>query len=203
MEQLILLIAIGAISLLHSWWKKRKGEGDEEDAAPWPDQSQRRPPVAPPFNRQGNPPPSKASNWEEELRRLLQGEEPARRVPPPIVVQQAPPPLPSARVPRPLPAHRPVPVRHIDPYVAPTISTPELTVLQSAQAFLHGSMAESEVAEHMQRDHPNVGTHQLFARRKTRSPEIQQAVSLVRSRQSQRAAILAGIILGPPKAMEG
>jgi len=190
MEQIFLLVAIVVISLLHSWWKKRNGEG-EEDAEPGPGQPQRRPPVAPPANRQGNPSPS---NWEEELRRLLQGEEPARRVPPPVVLQQAPPPLPAPRS---------APVRHIDPYVVPTISTRELTMLQSAQAFLHGSMAKSEVAEHMQREHSHVATHQSMGFRKKRSPEIQQAVLLVRSRQSQRAAILAGIILGPPKAMEG
>ena len=33
MEKLILIIAIVIISLLHSWWKKRKGEGDEDAAA--------------------------------------------------------------------------------------------------------------------------------------------------------------------------
>lgn len=30
MEKLIFLIAIVVISMLHSWWQKRKGEGDAD-----------------------------------------------------------------------------------------------------------------------------------------------------------------------------
>jgi hypothetical protein len=77
------------------------------------------------------------------------------------------------------------------------------SLLQSAQAFLHGGMPEKEVARHMQQAHPHVATHQTLNLKKEASPEVRQAVALVRNRQSQRAAIIAGIILGPPKAMEG
>ena len=34
MEKIIFLIAIVVISMIHSWWKKRNGQSDE-DAAPW------------------------------------------------------------------------------------------------------------------------------------------------------------------------
>ena len=207
MEKLILIIAIVIISLLHIWWKKRNGEGDE-DAAPWSGQPQRRPPVAPPASRPSGPSPTKASNWEDELRRLLQGEDPARPVPPPIVVQQAPPPLPGAIPPRPAaqrpaPMPRPEPVAQVDSDMGSGWSAQRPSMVESAQAFLHGSMAESQLAGHIQREHSEVAIRPIFELKKKASPEIRQAVALVRNRQSQRVAIIAGIILGPSKAMEG
>jgi hypothetical protein len=45
-------------------------------------------------------------------------------------------------------------------------------------------------------------SHKRLELKKEVAPEIRQAISLVRNRQSQRAAIIAGIVLGPPKAME-
>ena len=203
MEKLIFLIAIVVISMIHSWWKKRNGESDE-DSAPWPGQAPRRPPVAPPQNRPASSPQPKAASWEEELRRLLQGQEPAQPVPPPVVVQQqAPPPLPRATIPQPRPAPRPVTVSQSDPDMDTGWNRQAPSMLQSAQAFLHGSMPAAEVPRHMQQAHPHVATHQTLSLKKEASPEVRQAVALVRSRQSQRATILAGIILGPPKAMEG
>ena len=74
---------------------------------------------------------------------------------------------------------------------------------QSAQAYLRASQLESRVAEHMHRVDQLVTTHQKLESRKETSPAIRQAVSLLGNRQSQRAAIIAGIILGPSKAMEG
>jgi hypothetical protein len=74
---------------------------------------------------------------------------------------------------------------------------------QSAQAFLRASQLESKVAAHMQRVDQQVTTHPKLGLKKQVAPEIRQAIGLVRNRQSQRAAIIAGIVLGPPKAMEG
>lgn len=74
---------------------------------------------------------------------------------------------------------------------------------QSAQAFLRASQLESRVAEHMQRVDHLVTKHPKLESKKEISPAIRQAIGLLRNRQSQRAAIIAGIVLGPPKAMEG
>ena len=119
------------------------------------------------------------------------------------MVQQAPPPLPRVSVPQPRPAPLPVTVSQSDPDLDTGWNRQAPSLLQSAQAFLHGSMPEKEVARHMQEAHPHVATRQTLSINKQESPEVRQAVALVRNRQSQRAAILAGIILGPPKALEG
>lgn len=193
MEQVLIVLAIVVISMLHSWWKKRNGESDEE-AAPWPTTPPRRPPVAP---------PSQAANWEDELRRLLQGEEPARPAPPPVVAQQAPPPLPRTFAPRPQAAPRPALVVNFDGEMETGLPVQMSSLEHSAQAFLRTSNIEAKVAAHMQRSDQQVAAHPKFELKREASPEVRQAVSLVRNRQSQRAAILASIILGPPKAMEG
>jgi hypothetical protein len=76
------------------------------------------------------------------------------------------------------------------------------TLEHSAQAFLRASNIESKVAGHMQRVGQQVVSHKKLAMKKDVAPEIRQAIGLVHNRQSQRAAIIAGIVLGPPKAME-
>ncbi|MFN0066993.1 MAG: hypothetical protein ACKVYV_05085 [Limisphaerales bacterium] len=196
-DQLIFLLVVVVISMLHSWWKKRKGQPETEtQSESWPGQKPNRPP--PPAGRPA-PPPSKAASWEEELRRLLQGEEPPRPAPPPVVVQ-LPPPLPRTAS---RPAPRPVIVEQSDPDMEKGLPVKMPSLEQSAQAFLRASQLESKVAAHMQRVDQQVTAHPKLDLKKEVSPAIRQAVTLVRDRQSQRAAILAGIILGPPKAMEG
>lgn len=196
-EQVIFLLVVVVLSLLHGWWKKRKGEPETEtESDTWPGQKPSRPPTSPPAGRPA--PPSKAASWEEELRRLLQGEEPARPAPPPVIVQQprsAPPPLPRA-------APRPVLVEQSDPDMARGLPVKMPSLEHSAQAFLRASQLESKVAAHMQRVDQQVTTHPKLDLKKEVSPAIRQAIGLVRNRQSQRAAIIAGIVLGPPKAME-
>ena len=201
MEKALIILAIVVISMIHSWWKKRNGEGDE-DAAPWPTAPPRRPPGAPPQNRPASAPPSQAANWEEELRRLLQGEEPGRSAPP-VVVQQAPPPLPRAIAPRPQVAPRMEPVMDLGGEMETGLPVQMPSLEHSAKAFLRASQLEQRVSDHMHGVDVRVTEHKIIEIKKQTSPEIRQAVALVRNRQSQRAAIIAGIILGPPKAMEG
>lgn len=197
-NQLIFLLVVVVISMLHSWWKKRKGEPEPEtESESWPGQKPGRP-MTPPAGRPASP-QSKAANWEEELRRLLQGEEPVHPAPPPVVVQ-VPPPLPRAAS---RPAPRPVVIEQVDPDMEKGLPVQMPSLEQSAQAFLRASQLESKVAAHMQRVDQQVTTHPKLDLKKQVAPEIRQAIGLVRNRQSQRAAIIAGIVLGPPKAMEG
>jgi hypothetical protein len=74
------------------------------------------------------------------------------------------------------------------------------TLAQSAQAYLQASQLEARVAERFRRVDQQVTTHRTDQRAKEAPPHIRQALSLLETRSSQRAAILAGIILGPPKA---
>lgn len=190
MEQILFLVAVAVLSMLHSWWTKRNEQADEEADPTSPGQPQRPPPKRP-----------AAANWEEELRRLLEGEDdkPAPR-PPPVVVQ-APPPLPQAPRPRTV-ARPPEPVSQSDPDMDTGLPVRLSSLEGSAQAYLRASNIEARVAAHMQRADQQVASHPQVVVKREASPEVRQAVSLLRNRQSQRAVIVSGIILGPPKALE-
>lgn len=190
MEQILFLVAVAVLSMLHSWWTKRNEKETEEAEAPSPGQPER-----------PNPKRPSPANWEEELRRLLEGEDdkPAPR-PPPVIVQ-APPPLPPA--PRPRIAPRPPePVSQSDPDMDTGLPVRFSSLEGSAQAYLRASNIEARVAAHMQRADQQVASHPQVVVKRDASPEVRQAVGLLRNRQSQRAVILAGVILGPPKSIE-
>ena len=72
----------------------------------------------------------------------------------------------------------------------------------AAKAFLRGNQLESKVAAHMHRVGRHVTIHPAETVQKQASPEIREAMGLLRTRKSQRAAIIVSVVLGPPKAME-
>jgi hypothetical protein len=187
MEQLIILAVLVILSGLHSWWKKRQEMAEAQNGDDPNVPTQRR--AVPPLGRPTIP----AADFEEQIRRLLQGERPAQPTSPPLV----PPPLP-----RPAPARARTPVVLPPPRPAGS-TTPRVGSLEeSAQAFLRTSQIESKVAEHMHGGEQMVVSRPTPEVKKAVAPEIRQAVTLLRHRQSQRAAIIAGIVLGPPKAQE-
>jgi hypothetical protein len=191
MEKLIFLLVFAAIAAVHSWWKKKQGaEGDSE---PWPGQPQRRQPPRP-AGQPAPPPPKQPQRWEEELRRLLQGDAPKPPVPPPLLRIPAPPPAPG---------QRPVIIPQSDPDMEKGLSVQMPSLLQSAQAYLRASSLESRVASHMRGVEQQVTTHKTTSVTRQVPAEIRQAVGLVRHRQSLRAAIIASVVLGPPKSLEG
>ena len=211
LDNLIILVVIAVLSGLHSWWKKKHGEPEaeeEDNDSPLPPR-----PRAP---RPGSVPPPQhppASNWEEELRRLLQGEKPAPTPPPmapPPFVMAPPPPLPPAprpvirqsAAPKPHLAHSniPIPLEGDEEEVGLPVKMPSLE--HSAQAFLRRSSVESMVTERLLQAGKQVADHtasQLQLR--GTSPEAQRALALLRERTTLRSAIIASIILGPPKAL--
>jgi hypothetical protein len=199
MKQLIFLAVIVVISILHSWWKQRQEAKESmNDTEPVAGPQSHRRWSTPPAGRPASP-PSKAATWEQELRRLL-GEEPEQRPPPPVIVQ-APPPLPQATQSRPATARRATDFQEsMQVETATPARTPSLT--QSAQAFLRGSHLELKATTPVPPVDQRVDQPLKQDLRKKTSPEIRQAIGLLRNRQSQRAAIIAGIVLGQPKAME-
>jgi hypothetical protein len=199
MEQLIFLAVIVVISILHSWWKQRQeAKESRNDTEPMAGPQSHRGLSAPPGGRPASP-PGKAATWEQELRRLL-GEEPEQRPPPPVIIQ-APPPLPKAVQPRAATARRAADFQEsMQVETSMPARTPSLT--QSAQAFLRGSHLELNATTAVHPVDQRVGQQLKQDLRKKTSPEIRQAIGLLRNRQSQRAAIIAGIVLGQPKAME-
>lgn len=211
-ESLIIFVVIAVISGLHSWWKKRQGGETEEEDGDSP-----LPPRRPPAQRPGgapSPQSSPASNWEEELRRILQGEPAQTAAPPPLrpppIVVAAPPPMPAAPRPAvrqpaaPLPylAHSniPVPLEGDEENVGLPVKMP--TMAESAQAYLRARTLDARVGTQMQQIDQRVTAHVPgLVKSRSTSREVQQGLSLLKDRSSQRSALIASIILGPPKAL--
>jgi hypothetical protein len=209
MEKLIFLIVIVVITALHSWWKKKHGEPEEGDQ-PWPGQPQRpgQPPQRRPPGTAPRPaPPPKATNWQEELRRLLEGETAPRPQPAPPPVLAQPPPLP--RPPRQQPAapppflartQIPVPDEGREQETGLPVKMPSLE--QSAQAYLHARTLDARITERLKQVEQAVISHPKPQIRRETSAAVRHGLALLRDRPSQRAAIIASVILGPPKALE-
>jgi hypothetical protein len=73
---------------------------------------------------------------------------------------------------------------------------------QSAQAYLSARTLDARVTARMKQVSQNVQSHPKFATQRQAGPAIRQGVALLRDRQSQRAAIIASLVLGPPKSLE-
>jgi type IV secretory pathway VirB10-like protein len=167
------------------------------------------PPASPP--RSGVPPSAKS--WEEEIRRLL-GEEPPPSPPP--LPRPAPSSAPPVIVARPGPVAAPRPVVHKPKPPAPArspqpvIVEPEdrpATLLakfdQSRAAYKKASRLHESVAERLRRIDQQTEQHQKSAvpQRRPGSSEATAAVALVRSPRTVRQAVVASLILGPPKSL--
>ena len=208
-EGLLILLVIAAASAFFNWLKK-KGEADGSQPAPPPIPGQRE--VPPP------PPPPQAQNWEEELRKLLQGEEPAPPPPtrlPPLIVHQPrhvppPPPVPVEEESPAPPMFHPTPVlnqsaeaferaRRIDETAAQEVDRGS-TLAAAAQAFLVGSQLDDRMAEHLRQVTLRpVGKTGVTSAERT--AEAAAALELIRHPRSVRTAMIASVILGPPRAL--
>ena len=183
---LIGLIIVAAIWLLSAIFKRK--EVDETEL----------PPELKPRRGQTPAPPA-ASNWEEELRRVLG--EPAGE-PPPIIHESRPLPR-RAPAPPPVPAYEPHiqvslpdPQPRIEPHFQPL---PGLT--ESTARYAEAMTLEQRVTRHMSDiTRSPVGT--TAAVRREIAPEVFEAVSAIRTQRGARSAVLASIILGPPRGIE-
>jgi hypothetical protein len=212
-EGLIIFLVFIAISALSNWLKRRRGEAesplfDEEQRPPVP--PRRREPM-PPRERPAAPPPT--TSWEEEIRRLLEGDQPTAppASPPPIIreASPAPPPPPVRTIPEPemdlegapTPSPRRVPMPVIE---APRVELPTLT--ESATAYIKASQISERVAqrfEHVDQGTAAAAPEPPAPRRRGPAPDAAEFVRQLRSARGARQAILATVILGPPKALEG
>ncbi len=209
MENLLIILAFIVLSGLSSWLKKR-GQGEEAEPRPGTERPAPRipqggaaRPQSPPVPQQ--PPKQPRFDWEAELRRLLEGESPEApaappRVPPPIIVEEQ---RPTPLVVRPMPEREPrspqTPLSPptirptVEPEVVPTVvlvSTP------SAPPALEAKY-RAQSAEYILNELSRPTTHGVAP-----SPEIANALSLLRSSRTARQAIIASLVFGPPKALE-
>ena len=210
MDSFITFLVAITIAAVASWLKRRAAAGQQDDQP----QNQAGPPRPPAQPR----PPARPSSWEEELRRLLEGENappvappPVFRPPPVVVAQPAPKPVlrPSAPAPAPTPIPRAVlvsPPRGVTsaPPLPASVQIPVeqmAPLIQSKQAYERASQIDRKMAEHIQmvsgqRVQSTVVTRRAIA------PEMLQAVSLLKSPRTARAAIVASFIFGPPRSLE-
>lgn len=199
-ESLLIFLVFIVLSALSTWMQKRQqAEDDTADRLPGePGRPQR--PASPPSGQPGprRPTPSPLQDWEGELRRLLQGERPpSPQAPPP----PAPPPLAVPPV-RPRPAG------------FPQVGSSELggerdervTRLEdSQQAFRKAQKLQAEAAKQLRAAQAKTALHRrpyALAEIPSGESDIRAARALLSNPWSARQAIIASVVLGPPKAFE-
>lgn len=215
LESILVFVAIVLISALSNWLKQRqerkqaeaRGETVPDGASPAP-----RPLFGDGEDEDVPParPVTKPLDWQEELRRMLEGDTP--RPTPPVT----PPPLPR---------QTPMPVfdEEIPTRPAPVLTAPARTVVvssqetpaarplpmgrlqESATAFLRGTQVMG-----MAEARPQSVIGQVAAARPAapmvvvgRSNEAALRLrSLLRDPVTVRQAVVASVVLGPPRALE-
>jgi hypothetical protein len=208
MDSLVTALVLLVVSALATWMKKK-------GATPGPDDSSSDTPQMPPPVNQPRP-----TRWEDELRRLLEGQPQA---PPPMRPPPMRPPPPLARPqPRQTTSARPTVIRPVlvPPEIRPVLSPPRPTpspaavgssievsatqlapLTQSREAYERASQLDKSVAAHIDR----VTGQRVLATnviRRAASPEIVQAVSFFKTARNARQAVIASLILGPPRSLE-
>lgn len=224
-ESLLILIVFVVLSALSNWMKKKSGQTEEgvgdqpHPTTPPPSRTTRTIPVPP-----ASAHPRKTTDWQEELRRLLEGELPAPPTPP-VVVQ---PPPPAAGPP---PIHRPQPgtatgrvavessrfagslasfarstaayqrASQVDESVAEHLDQ-RASLAESASAYQHASQLDQTVAGHLRDVSSRPAQAAAIVRHRIDSAEITQTKAMFRHPAAARQAIIASIILSPPKGLE-
>lgn len=181
---LLIFIVIGIISAI------MKKKTPDEDAPP-----------APPRRRESE---GGGKSWEEQLRELLKGQLPQEEpAPPPLPRSQVPPPVVlmpprHPRTPEPQPARRPVEIQRPD--LSPARTEARHGFAESDLRYAHAESMGQRMTQHMEdlRRHPVELTS--ASRHDFQSKHL--AIALVRDPKNIRAAILAQVILGQPKAMD-
>lgn len=150
--------------------------------------------------RRDEPQPPAARRLEEELRRML---EPAA---PPPIIHEATHPAESLR---PRMFAPPVATVESEMQLVPPPPEPRLEpkfqhlpgLTESTQRYAEAMTLEQRVTRHMS----EVTSHRVGTTSVVRgeiAPEIRESVHAIRTRAGARSAILASIILGPPRALD-
>lgn len=201
MEKLIVIVVIIGAAMIHSWIKRKQEEAEARETDP--DAPQRKPPPLP-----SEPSPRSPGGWQEELRRLLQGEAPTPSPRPPVSRPKpaVPPPVikptPEPAAPRPFLARSSIPVPEMGREMEVGLSVRPVSLDQASAAHQRASHLQQSVVQRMQETTSKVSTHAatvLAARRATNADRVRL---LLREKETQRSAILASVILGPPRAVE-
>lgn len=206
MEKLIVIAVLVIGGMIHNWFQRRQEEKESQN------QNRR---------RQDSPSDGPDMSWEEQMRRLLHGDPEGPSVPPPQPPSRremtrppvilAPPPVPASlrrpAAPPPILVQTsiPVPDEGREEEVGLPVETVKLGAASSA--YERASHLQSEVAARMLATTSRIASHALptapppgVARGSVRAPS--PARQYFADRTSQRAAVVASVILGPPRALE-
>lgn len=193
-ESLIAFVVILLLSGLGNWLRQRKAPPPE----PWTDEEEApspRPARPRPEFEESQPTPP-AFDLERELRRMLGEQPPAPPPPPPVIVTA---PLETRPPPR-APAPAVVP-EDLEQRPAPSF---ELAALAEAQAaYQRASAIDANAQAMLEAAKARAALHRVSLvspQRAGHAPEIAAVLAALRSPRTARQAILASIILGPPKA---
>ncbi|HXG46514.1 MAG TPA: hypothetical protein VNO52_02735 [Methylomirabilota bacterium] len=192
METLITILLMAGAAIFHAFMKKR----EEKEAETWlddmrPGQPRGTPTSPAPAGSRGEAP--RAESWEDQLRRLLEESRPA---PPPV--QPAPPPVPVeppplvVRAPSGAPSDLASDEGEGRPVHMPTLS-------ESAHALERADHLDERVAERLHQVSARLGLHRTAAVTKA---DLDERLAWLRNPASVRTALVASIVLGPPKALE-
>ena len=214
MEKLIVIAVIIIGSIIHSWIQRKREEAEEASSPrpsfPRPPSPGQRPgQTGAPMRRPAVPRPDSpgtggmTGDWQEDLRRLLQGE-----IPGATPRTESPPVLPPARAsrppaaPPPLLAHSdiPVPGEGQEMEVGLPVAPVNLSQVDSAH---ERAQVQSSAAQRLQDASSQVSAHLATPSSRAR-PAGRRGVArqIFRDRQTQRDAMVASIVLGPPRALE-
>ena len=149
--------------------------------------------------------PSPGGAWEAELERILRGEPARPVVPPPVPV---PPPAP------PVTGSRPITFDYtqdtdLESAPAPTAQLARLAEASSGrhhadQAYAEGASLHDQVAERMRSVNTRIQQHRPaeVAATTAQSAESVAVRNWLRQPETARAAIVAAVVFGRPKALE-
>ena len=219
-ESLLVFLAIILLSALSNWIKQRQERKQEQLSDADPDLAERPGRPIPPTP--GEVLPRQGRDWEEELRRLFEGDREEKAPPPlprpvlrPVVIEtvEKPPSRPPVVVvaPRVLtPAPSPVSPKALPPEPrtagpAPGAKSAGLSLAEAAQAFERASHLKNLPVSRVHATHPTAhlrSDNPASVAHRIQTPEVAALLSLLRHPHSARQAILAGIVLGPPKGLE-
>lgn len=222
-EGFLIFLVIAGISAVAEWLKKKRqrDEADDVSGTDWPAPVDRSQPSAPGTNAEGKP----LSQWEEEIRRMLQGMDPQPPVPPPLppspppIVRQSPPPVYQTRpvvVEDEGVSDEPVPtylssMENADSAYQRAAGLEQTVDGRLAKASSLGAAAEAWIRAGAIDDRAQaklLQASQLLHKGQTgvtdkrRSKDAEQLVASLRNPATARQAILASLVLGPPKALE-
>lgn len=213
LESILVFVAIVLISAVSNWLKQRQerkqAEAQGESAPLRP-----RPAIPNVFDDQPKAPAApRPLDWQEELRRLLEGDERKPVSPPSAASPQRTPPRPmpvfddeSPVKPDPVLARAggPVTVLVETESEGPSGSGPG-RLQESAAAFLRGNQLGDAVESRLQAVASQVATARVsraLARSGNATETANRLKAQLRNPVAVRQAILAAVVLGPPRGLE-